>query len=186
MSPTRVPCSGPEIGEMWLHLPSGGAGIHGFVPDSDGGPVTGGVVREHVPVSQGGSIRLFHGLDPHEFDPQPGPIIDLRLSPRRFDRYGFNWAQRATTDVQAEAERRGWRTITRAHAVRVLTELGYHVHPRRDANGRPFFHDVIYRDQADDLTWHVRESLDGTRFTWERCVFVLRDRSSTSRRSVSR
>ncbi len=165
-----------EIGRMWLHLPTGRASIAGFVRNDHGGPQVGSTVsRAGLPVHQGGHQDLFEALDPTPIGASTGLVADLRAEPPRFDDHGFNWAHRTTADVQAEAERHGWQIITRAHAAELLSQIGYTLHPRVGEDGTRYFHDELWLDQADGLTWHVRESIDGTRFTFERSTFVMRE-----------
>lgn len=164
-----------EIGHMFLHLPTCAAGIHGFVRGEDGGPDVGGTMRRMLPVGEGGTIRLFEGLDPMRHSTTTGPVVDVRHERPGFDRHGFDWAQRSTSDVQAAAQKLGWRPVTRRKTAALLTQIGYQLHPRRDADGRPHFHNVLWTDHIDDLTWHVRESFDGKPFTHTRCTFVVRE-----------
>jgi hypothetical protein len=164
-----------EIGKLSLHLPSGACSIWGFVRGEEGNAESGTTLFRERPVALGGAIRLFEGLDPMRHSTNPGPIFDLRVEPPGFDRHGFDWAGRSTSDAQAAAQRHGFTAVTREAAAEVLIALGYQVRPRRDpATGRANFHDALWSEQADGLTWHVRESLEGTRFTYERCVFLTR------------
>lgn len=157
-----------QIGRLWLHLPSGGAGVSDIV-----GP--GGRAGTRPDAARvGGAEKLFEGLDPMRNSTTVGPVFDLRYEPPGFDNHGFDWAQRSTSDVQAEAERRGWEVITRRVAAQTLTGLGYLVPPRRDEEGRPHFHVVLWSDQVDELTWHVPEQLEGSRIVYQRCAFVRR------------
>lgn len=177
-SSNDTPGQGPmviEIGRLWLHLPTGRAGIVGFVRNAHGGPDCGPLMRRDRPVHEGGHQTLFEGLDPVRPGASTGVIVDLRTEPPRFDTHGFNWAGRTTSDAQAAAERLGWQTITRTRAAELLHEAGYTLHERTGPDGTRYFHDELYLDQVDGLTWHVRESIDGTRFVSERCVFVTRE-----------
>lgn len=164
-----------EVGRLWLHLYTGAASVDGFARLPEGGPEVGGTMRRDRPVGEGGTERLFEGLDPTRRSTTTGPIYDMRTEPAGFDSHGFDWAGRCTSDVQAEAERRGWRVVTRAEAGQRLLELGYRLRPRHDGDGRRHFHDVLWLDQLDGLTWHVRESVDGFRHTSQRCAFVVRE-----------
>lgn len=160
---------------MFLHLPSGAAGIHGFVKGGGDIPETGGNLRRERSIRDGGSISLFEGLDPMRHSITAGPIFDLRTEPPGFDRYGFDWAQRSTSDVHGAAAQQGWEVISRREAAEILIRSGYVVPPRRETDGTPHFHSVLWLDQVDDLTWYVRESFDGKRFTFERTAFVRRE-----------
>jgi hypothetical protein len=165
----------PAIGKLSLHLPSGTAFIGGFTLAGDGSPEVGGVLLADAPVEMGGTLRLNKGLDPMRRSTTRGPVVDLRVEPPGFDRHGFDWAGLTTADAATRAADFGWRTVTRREAAKVLIATGYRIPPRRDQDGTPHFHTVLWEDQVDDLTWHVREAFDGTRFTYERCVFVCRD-----------
>lgn len=160
---------------MWLHLTSGRAAIHGFVIGTDGSPHCGGPAQRTLPVAMGGTMLLFEGLDPMRNSPNPGPVFDLRHEPPAFDSHGFDWAGRTTTDMYAKAASYGWRMLTRRQAAELLVALGYAIPPRRAPDGAAHFHSVLWDDQIDGLTWHVRESWEGFRFVYGRSVFVYRE-----------
>lgn len=165
-----------EMGLLSLHLPSGHCFISGFVQSDAGSAEIGGTMRSHLPIGDGGTLVLNEGLDPMRNSTTTGIVIDLRYEPPGFDNYGFDWAHYTTCDAQADADWHGFATLSRRQAADVLRWLGYRVRPQRDPDtGAAMFHDVLWQDQIDDLTWHVPDNIDGYRYTTVRHVFVLRE-----------
>jgi len=150
-----------KVGLLSLHLPTGATTISGFVRGDTGAPEFGSPTFRARPVAEGGRITLHEGLYP------------LRFEARGFDSHGFGWAGRAISDAQADAAALGWQVITRWQAAEVLAMAGYTVPARYDATGRPNFHTVLWDDQADNLTWHLREGHDRHRFKVGRVAFVI-------------
>jgi hypothetical protein len=122
----------------------------------------------------GGSWQLFEGLPPTGRPSAPDTAEDLRLDWCGFDHHGFSWAGVTTSDASAKAERLGWRVITRRQAAVLFTELGYYIPDRDQPDSRRYWSSALWKDQCDDLTWHVPERIDGHRFTSDRHVFVSR------------
>lgn len=92
-----------DLGEVWLHLPTGAAGLTGIRPHHDNGPVP---------------ARGFKLLEATT----PEPLLA-----------GHPSAQRTTADVETALRALGWNVISRADAGSRLRAAGYRLGIRRVA-----------------------------------------------------
>lgn len=153
-----------EVALVWVHLPSGAAAVQGVVRHPDGGPMTGGSAVADRPVGAGGTEVLAQAAPPATEVLSPGaqpPVHLLSSDPA-------GWAVTGPEAAQAEAERRGWRLVSRAEAARVLSVQGYRL---RDSTAPGH---VLHTDQADDLTWHPRQGPGGRRSPFILAAFATR------------
>ncbi|WP_028192572.1 hypothetical protein [Salinispora pacifica] len=97
------PLAAADLGEVWLHLPTGAAGLIGIRPHHDNGPVP---------------ARGFRLLE--ATTPVPLPA-------------GHPFARRTTAEVEAVLYAEGWRVISRADAAARLRAAGYRLGTRRAA-----------------------------------------------------
>ncbi|MFY1633729.1 hypothetical protein ACN27F_10685 [Solwaraspora sp. WMMB335] len=97
------PLAAGNVGEVWLHLPTGAAGLIGIRPHHDKGPV----------VARG--FRLLEATTP-----VPLPA-------------GHGFAQRTTADVETVLRAVGWHVISRADAATRLRAAGFRLGTRRAA-----------------------------------------------------
>ncbi|WP_307969632.1 hypothetical protein [Salinispora arenicola] len=97
------PLAAADLGEVWLHLPTGAAGLIGIRPHHDNGPVP---------------ARGFRLLE--ATTPVPLPA-------------GHRFARRTTAEVEAVLRAEGWRVISRADAATRLRAAGYRLGTRRAA-----------------------------------------------------
>ncbi|MBX7268960.1 hypothetical protein KIF24_24955 [Micromonospora sp. Llam7] len=97
------PHAAADLGQVWLHLPTGAAGLTGIRPHHDNGPVP----------ARG--FRLLEAITP---EPLPA---------------GHPFAERTTADVDAALRALGWHVISRADAAARLRAAGYRLGTRRAA-----------------------------------------------------
>ncbi|MGI5213895.1 hypothetical protein [Plantactinospora sp. CA-290183] len=97
------PLAAADLGEVWLHLPTGAAGLIVIRPHHDNGPVP---------------ARGFSLLE--ATTPVPLPA-------------GHPFAQRTTAEVEVVLRAEGWCVISRADAATRLRAAGYRLGTRRAA-----------------------------------------------------
>ncbi|MEJ3743167.1 hypothetical protein WEI85_07760 [Actinomycetes bacterium KLBMP 9797] len=116
------------IGQAWLHLPTGAAGLIGIRPHHDNGPIADR------------STRLLESATP-----SPLPV-------------GHPYAQRTAADVDAALHELGWQVITRAEAAARLRAAGYVLDTNRRAGHLLYADDADHTLWRKDFTGYGLEA----------------------------